>query len=374
MKAAFFHDHIFLKYKGLYYSKGKLTYRQLSYYLEYCQELIVVSRYQEVYEAPPPEFLSLGKNVSIKGYPGVLTRNFMVNRKNYLNEIANTLLDVDVVFSRMPSEFGILATNMAKKLNINCIVEMVASPFDCLWYRGDIFAKLYAPFLHYRVKKALKNAESVIYVTNSYLQQAYPTRGRCIAVSDARVCIQSEGKELDKNKLMRIGIIANPSLKLKGVESLYHAMSLLPKNKYVLSIVGGTNVSEIELIMSKDDNVELKGIIADKEELNKWLSTIDLYIQPSFTEGLPRSIVEAMSFSIPVLGSKVGGIPELVHSNYLFKAGNSKDIASKILSVSEDKIEYLKLSEHSKKMAERFNSNLDDRKREFIINAISAHS
>lgn len=374
MKAAFFHDHIFLKYKGQYYSKGKLTYRQLSYYLEYCQELIVVSRYQEVYEAPPPEFLSLGKNVSIKGYPGVLTRNFMVNRKNYLNEIANTLLDVDVVFSRMPSEFGILATNMAKKLNINCIVEMVASPFDCLWYRGDIFAKLYAPFLHYRVKKALKNAESVIYVTNSYLQQAYPTRGRCIAVSDARVCIQSEGKELDKNKLMRIGIIANPSLKLKGVESLYHAMSLLPKNKYVLSIVGGTNVSEIESIMAKDDNVELKGIIADKEELDKWLSTIDLYIQPSFTEGLPRSIVEAMSFSIPVLGSKVGGIPELVHSNYLFKAGNSKDIASKILSVSEDKIEYLKLSEHSKKMAERFNSNLDDRKREFIINAISAHS
>jgi glycosyltransferase involved in cell wall biosynthesis len=45
-----------------------------------------------------------------------------------------------------------------------------------------------------------------------------------------------------------------------------------------------------------------------------WLSAGDIYVQPSHTEGLPRSLIEAMSVGLPCVGTNVGGIPELLDS------------------------------------------------------------
>ena len=53
-------------------------------------------------------------------------------------------------------------------------------------------------------------------------------------------------------------------------------------------------------------------------EVFEWLDGIDVYVQPSRTEGLPRALVEAMSRGLPCLGSQVGGIPELLEEEFLF--------------------------------------------------------
>lgn len=48
----------------------------------------------------------------------------------------------------------------------------------------------------------------------------------------------------------------------------------------------------------------------------------DIYLQPSRTEGLSLSIMEALNYSLPVIGTRVGGIPEIVHegeNGYLLK-------------------------------------------------------
>ncbi|MCI0417313.1 glycosyltransferase family 4 protein, partial [bacterium] len=44
----------------------------------------------------------------------------------------------------------------------------------------------------------------------------------------------------------------------------------------------------------------------------RFMSAIDVLVQPSLSEGLPRAILEAMSLSKPVIGSGVGGIPEII--------------------------------------------------------------
>ncbi|GAH52366.1 unnamed protein product, partial [marine sediment metagenome] len=71
---------------------------------------------------------------------------------------------------------------------------------------------------------------------------------------------------------------------------------------------------------------QIKGLIK-KYHLEKWITVVgyvdhddiplylgkaDLYIQPSITEGMPISVLEAMSMKLPVILTNVGGMPELI--------------------------------------------------------------
>ena len=67
----------------------------------------------------------------------------------------------------------------------------------------------------------------------------------------------------------------------------------------------------------------------------------DIYIQPSLQEGLPRSMIEAMSRGCVCLGARTAGIPELINDEFVFRRKSVKDIAKYIKKVCEDTdIEY----------------------------------
>lgn len=50
----------------------------------------------------------------------------------------------------------------------------------------------------------------------------------------------------------------------------------------------------------------------DHADINKWLNRMDVFVFPSYTEGLPNAVYEAMCAGLPIIGSRAGGIPELV--------------------------------------------------------------
>lgn len=55
------------------------------------------------------------------------------------------------------------------------------------------------------------------------------------------------------------------------------------------------------------------------DEVFKWLENIDIYIQPSYMEGLCRAIVEAMSKACPVICTDAGGNFELIEEKNIYK-------------------------------------------------------
>ena len=78
---------------------------------------------------------------------------------------------------------------------------------------------------------------------------------------------------------------------------------------------GGTiNLIEKQLT-NIGENVEvcLKGQVSHADVLN-WFenNSVDVFVNVSSSEGLPVSIMEAFSFGVPVVATKVGGIPEIV--------------------------------------------------------------
>lgn len=123
-------------------------------------------------------------------------------------------------------------------------------------------------------------------------------------------------KQDNRTHLLFLGLITEE----KGIFDLLnciHRHSKEWKGKLVLHVGGNgkTNllVEEIKRLRL-EDIVYFEGWVSGSQK-SRLLSEADAFILPSYTEGLPISILEAMSYGLPVLATPVGGIPEIIQQN-----------------------------------------------------------
>ena len=116
------------------------------------------------------------------------------------------------------------------------------------------------------------------------------------------------------------------------------------------------------------ENARFCGTLASGTAVNQWLDDIDLYIQPSLTEGLPRALIEAMSRGCPALGSGAGGIPELLAPECIHKPGDSATLAKMLETAIQDKDWQKSQAARNFREAAAYDSKvLDDIRREFWL-------
>lgn len=125
----------------------------------------------------------------------------------------------------------------------------------------------------------------------------------------------------------------------------------------------GGNKMEDELRKAIKDNhlekiVTFDGFVAGEKKITL-LNWANLFILPSFNEGLPISILEAMSYKLPIISSPVGGIPEVVSNDngILVTPGNADEIFAAIYQYVE-KPELIK--SHGKSSYEKVSTYLPD--------------
>lgn len=110
----------------------------------------------------------------------------------------------------------------------------------------------------------------------------------------------------------------------------------------ILLHVGGNG--QTERLLSKIKEYDLEKLVVfegwvDKEKKQYLLNLADVYLLPSYIEGVPISILEAESYHKPVITTNVGGIPSIVkdHVTGLFvRPGNANDIYTAMKMMSED--------------------------------------
>lgn len=150
----------------------------------------------------------------------------------------------------------------------------------------------------------------------------------------------------------------------KGIYTLIETFRRFPQRK--LKIVGtGQLFGSIERMLADGDisNVELLGFKSG-EELYRIIAGAYFTIVPSeWYENNPLSIIESLSLGTPVIGSKIGGIPELVEENsngYLFLSGEQDSLALAIQKANSLSIEeYQYQCDYSLKIAkERFDNTV----------------
>lgn len=345
MKVLFAHDHIFRQdSEGEFYTAGSFNNDVWRRYLEHFQELTVIARLSEkkVNSGNTYNKFDLSKT-SFRPIPSLSGPIAQFKNRTVASKIIKEeLIKADVLIARLPSEIGNLAIDIAEQIDKPYIVEVVACVWDALWNYGNMQAKLYAPIAMKKMKKRVQQSSYTVYVTNKFLQHRYPSNSMSENISNVEINNTNEEalslrlKRYQANqRLYTIGTIGSLNNKIKGLETSLKALSTLNKKgvNFQFQILGDGNQNgwrEVAREYGIEDKVKFCGVLPGGEPVLKWLDDIDLYIQPSYQEGLPRAVIEAMSRGCPVIGSTAGGIPELIDNDFIHEPGNYKELSKLI--------------------------------------------
>jgi len=138
-------------------------------------------------------------------------------------------------------------------------------------------------------------------------------------------------------------------VKKNGVRDVILSLTYLP-NKYKFLVIGsGPDIDDLKNLAIKnsvDHRVKFMGQI-DQKEIPKYLKACDIFIRPSLSEGMGNSFIEAMASEIPVIATKVGGIPDFLFppnnkdgippTGIFCEVNNPKSIAESIKRLDEEK-------------------------------------
>ncbi|PSP77009.1 glycosyltransferase family 1 protein [Halobacteriales archaeon QS_1_68_20] len=125
----------------------------------------------------------------------------------------------------------------------------------------------------------------------------------------------------------------------KGFDVLFDAVERLDRDLSVLIAGDGPLREDLERDVAArglDDTVHLLGY---RDDIPSVMAGSDLLVLPSFREGTPFVIVEAMASGLPVVATDVAGIPELVEdgtTGYLVPPGDDAELAANVADLLDD--------------------------------------
>lgn len=273
--------------------------------------------------------------------------NMLLNR--CASEMKKGMADCGLVVVRCPSLAAYRAADMAKKLGIPYFAESMGCAWDAYW-NHSLVGKTIAPYMFFKMKSVVKHADYALYVTSEFLQKRYPSR--CDSIGASNVLINDINDDILQKRLEKIRNMntkeitlmttAAVNVKYKGQQYVIKAIPLLNKMgiKVKYNIVGEGDSGYLQRVANKY-NVADQVCFVGQLPLNKvfeYLDETDIYIQPSLQEGLPRSIIEAMSRGCPVIGANTAGIPELIAPKCVVKRKSVSNIVKTISQISNVKI------------------------------------
>lgn len=148
----------------------------------------------------------------------------------------------------------------------------------------------------------------------------------------------------------------------KGAFDLIQAFAQLPseqKDNSRLIIAGDAGIEAGKKLVESlnlTSYVTFPGWI-DSEQRDKLLADSDLFMLPSYHEGLPMAILEAMSWGLPIITTPVGGIPEVViekQNGLLITPGNVQQLSQAMQSLIQNKNLRLSLGKAARETATHF--------------------
>jgi len=135
----------------------------------------------------------------------------------------------------------------------------------------------------------------------------------------------------------RLGYDKGISTFLKVAEKV---LSYHPETVFVL--VGEGRLNEVDLFKKESENLGIdKSVIFTgfRADLVNIYSSLDLFLMTSIAEGLPNTVLEAMSMEVPVVSTAVDGVPELVvdgKTGFLCDIGDVDTLAKKVVELIEN--------------------------------------
>lgn len=205
-------------------------------------------------------------------------------------------------------------------------------------------------FIKKLIKYSFNNAEKVIVLSNSWKCWVDDTFNNCnsVVVHNGVTSMYRDRKSKRAKSILYLGEVCER----KGFGDLLVAFEGVRKNSpdAVLNVVGG---GDIDYYTKSDsysfENVNFCGWKC-KDEIATYYNNNQIYCLPSYNEGLPMTILEAMSAGMVIISTPVGGIPEAIsdkQTGLLINPGDISGLEAAITDIFEDERLSTLLSDNS---------------------------
>ena len=272
---------------------------------------------------------------------------------NYLNKEK-----IDLIHSHQPrSDFMIFVLKKFSKRisNIKWIVS-VHGKYDT-YLEDNKFSNIFRKIFMKRLSKFWGNASSIIAISDEVKEWIYNLNPSLNTVVIPYWVNKNSPKEIDTNELV-IGFLGRIN-KNKGIEDLLDAISNfdLKEESIKVNIGGYGNVDYVDKLRESikeenSDRINFLGYVEDREE---FFNEVDIFVFPSFSEGLGLVLLEAMSYSKICITRDTKPMNTYISSDTGYLFNNVDSLIQKInLAINDLKKDYSviekKLSNIDKKL------------------------
>ena len=249
--------------------------------------------------------------------------------------IARSRRQIDVILAYQTVIDGLIGVVAKTLFGIPVIVSIRGDAE----YRLDRYrqSRLLSPFVFRRADRLAVQTATL----GDELVQAFERAGRSRAAEAlrAKLIVVPNGISIPPPREgMGQGVLyVGRLIKSKGVDLLLDAMRDCPGER--LTIVGdGPERRALEEHARGNPNVTFTGMV-DTAEVDRYLAGAGVLVLPSLEEGLPNVVLEAMALGVPVIATRIGGIPDLIahgETGWLIEPGKATTIADGIRRLMAD--------------------------------------
>ncbi len=331
---------------GKVWTQTTFPYAFWQRYLEVFDQVCVVARVCEVESLTCNWKQADGDRVSFAAIPHYIGLVQYLLRSPQVKHVAQDAVgSTDAVILRVSSQIACCIEPKLRAVDHPYAVEVVADPYD-VFAPGSVRHPLRSFFRWFsprRLRRQCAGACAAAYVTKQALQARYPCSQYSVGISDVDISAdflvltpRRFRQEVRTLNLIFVGTLAQlykaPDILLDAVANCVQQGIDLK-----LTMVGdGKHRKELEaqaVALGLGERVCFRGQLAAREAVTAELDQADLFVLPSYQEGLPRAMVEAMARALPCIGSTVGGIPELLPPEDMIPPGNVGALANKIREI-----------------------------------------
>ncbi|PKG37531.1 glycosyltransferase family 4 protein [Psychromonas sp. Urea-02u-13] len=253
----------------------------------------------------------------------------------------NLFYNVGIVHIHMSSRGSYLRKSLIvrfiKLFNNKIIIHLHGAEFQ-EFYKNESSLKKQA-----HIRNTFDLADSVIVLSTQWLAWAHsivkePSKVKIVYNAVPQLTLDRSVKQ--NASILFLGRLGER----KGVADLIHAFKkLLAKDDSATLLLGGDG--DIEFYKKLVDSLGIKNQVqflgwVSGDEKNAYLAKADVYCLPSYNEGFPMGVLEAMSAGVAVVASTAGGIPDAISSGkegLLITAGDVDGLADALLRITSDR-------------------------------------
>ncbi len=238
-----------------------------------------------------------------------------------------------------------------------------------VWGRGiDVY--LPGPLMKPLSKLVLRNADAVIALTEDMKREMQKICYRDVFVIPNGIDLEkfeNLSREEARTKLQikedeKMVVFVGTLRPIKGLKYLIKAMNIITRQDtgVKLMLVGdGEERQDLQELVNELDlgNQVIFGGRVPNEKVSEYMVASDIFVLPSLSEGFPNVVLEAMAAGLPVVASKVGGLPEIIKdgkNGFLVEPKNPEQIAEKVMLLLRDEELRKRVSRNNKEKAKHY--------------------